>query len=348
MTTAFETQAQPLRAKYDAYIAEHPKTRIRAVAAAVGATELELVAAGCGGITSTMLTQPAQDIFKQLGTLGVVRAITRNDWAVHERNGQYEEIRAGKTMGVVVGPDIDLRMFFGDWKYTFAVNDNGRQSIQFFDRTGLAVHKVFCIDDTDMSAYDKLVQSHVELDPQWPTIDTIEPEVFGDTVDEPDAMRQQWRAMKDTHGFFGLLKKFNVSRLGALDAAGPDLAQKVPNDVVESMLNAVVDHNISFMCFVGNRGLIQIHSGPITKLLRTGPWFNVLDAHFNLHLDTTVIDSTWIVTKPTQDGWVTSMECYTKEGEMIAQFFGARKPRTPELASWRQLLAGYCPLPLAA
>src|SRR3546814_2185961 len=72
---------------------------------------MELVAAGCGGIESTLLTEPAQDIFKELGTLGTVKALTRNEWCVHERNGRYEDIRAGKSMGIVVGPDIDLRMF---------------------------------------------------------------------------------------------------------------------------------------------------------------------------------------------------------------------------------------------
>jgi len=348
MTTEFDTHGQPLRARYDAYLAENPKTRIRTVAGALGVSEMELVAAGCGGIQSTLLTEPAQDIFKELGTLGTVRALTRNEWCVHERNGRYEDIRAGKSMGIVVGPDIDLRMFFTDWKYTFAVNDGGRRSIQFFDRAGMAIHKVFCLEESDLAGYQALVEKFTDADPQWPRTEPVEPAVWRDEVDQPDALREHWLGMKDTHQFFAMLKKFNVSRLAALGAVGSDLAQKVSNDVVEAMLHAVADRDISFMCFVGNHGLIQIHSGPIKKLLRTGQWFNVLEPHFNLHLDTTVIDSTWIVNKPTSEGWVTSIECYTKDGEMIAQFFGARKPGIPELTSWRELLVGYCPIPLAA
>src|SRR3546814_2071054 len=108
MTTTFETQGAPLRERYDAYLAQHPKTRIRTVAGALGVSEMELVAAGCGGIESTLLTEPAQDIFKELGTLGTVKALTRNEWCVHERNGRYEDIRAGKSMGIVVGPDIEI------------------------------------------------------------------------------------------------------------------------------------------------------------------------------------------------------------------------------------------------
>lgn len=348
MTTPFETFAEPLRTRHGVYLAEHPKARIRNVADALGVSEMELVTAGCGGIESRLLVSPAQEIFRELGTLGVVKALTRNDWCVHERNGRYEEIRAGKTMGIVVGPDIDLRMFFGDWKYTFAVNDGGRRSVQFFDRAGMAIHKVFLIEGSDDAAYEALVAKYADPAPVWPGTEPVRPVAQARSVDQPADLRAQWLAMKDTHQFAQLLKQFNVHRLGALRGAGADLAQRVPNDVVESMLRAVVDRDISFMCFVGNHGLIQIHSGPIRKLLRTGPWFNVLEPHFNLHLDTTAIHETWVVNKPTSESWVTSLECYEKGGELIAQFFGSRKRGAPELTSWRELMVEYCPVPLAA
>ena len=75
--------------------------------------------------------------------------------------------------------------------------------------------------------------------------------------------------------------------------------------------------------------MIQIHTGPVRQLRRTGPWYNVLDPKFNLHLDTTAIASSWVVNKPTSDGWVTSLELYAANGDLIAQFFGERKPASP-------------------
>ena len=83
-------------------------------------------------------------------------------------------------------------------------------------------------------------------------------------------------------------------------------------------------------------------------MLRTGPWFNVLDPMFNLHLNTESIDSCWVVNKPTVDGWVTSLEAFTRNGDLVVQFFGERKPGTPELPTWRNLLVGLCAQPLAA
>jgi len=348
MTASFDQQAAPLRKRYAELKAEQPKARIRNLAAQMSVSEMELVAAGCGEIRSTRLREPAQDIFKELGSLGRVMALTRNDWCVHERHGRYEDIRAGKTMGIVLGPDIDLRMFFGGWKTIWAVNDGGRSSLQFFDKAGDAIHKVYMTDESDKPAYDALVEKYADPAQQWPG---VEPRVAKPDTTAPQAppeLRSDWLAMEDTHEFYGLLQKHNLSRLTALRGVGADLAQEVGNDLAERMLTDVAERDIPFMCFVGNHGMIQIHSGPVKKLMRTGPWFNVLEPHFNLHLDTTAIVSTWIVNKPSKDGWVTSLECFAENGDMIVQFFGARKPGVPELSSWRELLAGYCPLPLAA
>ncbi|MBF6618416.1 MAG: hemin-degrading factor [Candidimonas sp.] len=348
MTPAYEQQALALRERYKQLKEENPKSRIRNLAALIGVSEMELVAANCGEIQATLLKEPAQDIFKDLGSLGRVMALTRNEWCVHERHGKYEEIRAGKTMGIVLGPDIDLRMFFGNWKHTYAVNDGGRLSVQFFDTAGSAIHKVYMTDESDVAAYHGLVEKYAHPDPTWPqTAPTPAKEDLSSSQPTP-ALRTDWLAMKDTHDFFGLLNKHKLSRLSALRAAGPDLAQEVSNDLAEQVLQDVAERDIAFMCFVGNDGMIQIHSGPVKKLMRMGPWFNVLEPHFNLHLDTTAIASTWIVNKPSKDGWVTSLECFAQNGDMIVQFFGARKPGIPELASWRELLVGYCPLPLAA
>lgn len=348
MTTAFEVQAQALRDRYAQLKIENPKARIRNLAQQMDVSEVELVAANCGDIKAIQLSEPAQDIFKELASLGRVMALTRNEWAVHERHGAYEDIRAGKTMGIVVGPDIDLRVFFSSWKSSWAVNDGGRLSIQFFDTAGAAIHKVYVTDETDLEAYHALVKKFTASEFVWPALTPAEHTVNDTPVQDPALFRTEWLAMDDTHQFHGLLQRHKVGRLAALRAVGEDLAQELPNDAAERMLVDVAEQDISFMCFVGNRGMIQIHSGPIKKVMRMGPWFNVLEPHFNLHLDTTAIVSTWVVNKPTSDGWVTSLECYAENGDLIVQFFGSRKPGTPELTAWRELLVEYCPTPLAA
>lgn len=347
--TAFTQLAAELRARNDALVAAQPGQRARNLAQALNVSEAQWVAAECNGLRATALTgaESPQAVFRELGSLGGVMALTRNDWCVHERHGRYESIHAKGPVGLVLGPDIDLRVFFNTWDSAWAVEQDGRHSLQFFDSTGTAVHKVYRTDATDVAAYDALV-ARFAGDPVWPQTTPYAEKDESDSVSDPSALRAAWLAMKDTHEFFPLLGKFKVSRLAALKTAGADLAQRVEADTVERVLQAAAQSGLSIMCFVGNPGMIQIHTGPIAKLLRTGPWFNVLDPRFNLHLNTDAIDSAWIVNKPTSDGWVTSLEVYAANGELIVQFFGERKPGKAELPEWRSLLCSLCREPLAA
>jgi len=70
-----------------------------------------------------------------------------------------------------------------------------------------------------------------------------------------------------------------------------------------------------------------------------GTWFNVMDPLFNLHLDLSGVVETWVVKKNTTDGIVTALEIFDKDGQQIVQFFGKRKPGSPELEEWRTLVA---------
>ena len=84
--------------------------------------------------------------------------------------------------------------------------------------------------------------------------------------------------------------------------------------------------------------MIQIHTGPVHKVAVMGPWLNVLDPSFNLHLREDHIASAWVVRKPTSDGLVTSLELFDAQGDTIAMLFGERKPGRTELCAWRAII----------
>src|SRR5690606_20879871 len=103
---------------------------------------------------------------------------------------------------------------------------------------------------------------------------------------------------------------------------------------------------LPIMIFAGNRGNIQIHQGKVRtiRLLERGHdgpqnWLNVLDPDFNMHLRMDLVDSAWVVKKPTTEGEVTSVELFDSARNMIAQFFGLRKPGIPERETWRDLVS---------
>ncbi|MFA7667032.1 MAG: ChuX/HutX family heme-like substrate-binding protein [Burkholderiaceae bacterium] len=342
------TALEALHARHCALAPSEAAHRIRDRARVLGATEEQLVAAGCG-VDSIALGATPQTVFRALSTLGPVMALTRNDGCVHERHGRYEHIQTEGDIGIVLGPDIDLRMLFGYWRNAFAVAEKGRKSLQFFDRHGEAIHKVYRTAATDAKAWDALIDRFATGCTALPAAEPLPDPVDTRAPRNATALRRHWLALKDTHEFSPMLRKFGVSRLGALRAAGADLAQQVPCRTAEAVLTRAARDQLPIMCFVANRGIVQIHTGGVRRLVRTGPWFNVLDAAFNLHLNTQAIADCWVVNKPTRDdGWVTSLEVYAASGELIVQFFGRRKPGEVELPAWRALLAGFCATKLAA
>ncbi|MBZ9975064.1 hemin-degrading factor [Mesorhizobium sp. BR-1-1-10] len=323
---------------------DNPKARERDLAAQLGISEAELVAAHCGD--GVVRVEPrVNDLLTGLEAIGEVMALTRNESAVHEKIGVYDKVVTGNHNAMVLGENIDLRIFPKIWAHGFAVEkrdgDGIRRSLQFFDAAGDAVHKVHLRPASSLHAYQKLVAS-LESPNQEPTIDISGPVLdeeseAGASTASLDDLRDRWSRLTDVHQFFGMLKTLKLSRRQAVRMVGQDYAWLLDNDAVRAMFHHAAESEMPIMCFVGNRGCIQIHSGPIKSIKPMGPWINVLDETFHLHLRTDHIHEVWAVRKPTKDGHVTSLEVYAANGDMIIQFFGKRHEGESEREDWRFL-----------
>ena len=326
-----------------------PGLRARDAAQQLGVSECELLTCRQGdGVTR--LLDDAETILNQLLLLGEVMALTRNNECVHERKGIYNNAsffnQGQLAMGLFVNSDIDLRLFMAHWTYCFAcvepTKQGLRKSIQFFDKSGMAVHKVYLTSESNEYAYDLLVKKFQHVD-QEEVINVVNYPIKD--RDRPDAaidwlgFRAAWESLQDTHEFLSLLRKYQVGREQGFRNIGSDLAFRVDNSATARTLKMVCARHCDIMIFVGNRGCIQIHTGPIGQVSQSSGWFNVLDPLFNLHLNTENIASSWVTRKPTSDGIVTALELFNAEGESIATLFGKRKPGEQELPLWREILA---------
>jgi len=321
--------------------ADNPKMRERELAAQLGISEAELVAAHCGDGVQRIEPR-VNDVLLGLEAVGEVLALTRNESAVHEKIGVYDKVQAGEHAALVLGEHIDLRIFPKLWAHGFAVEKRDgeeiRRSLQFFDDAGDAIHKVHLRPASDAGAYEKLVASLVSPD-QSPTvsvkgIDTPKPAGEPGSAEE---LRDRWSSMTDVHQFFGMLKALKLSRHQALRMIGADYAWELAGESLEKMFNLAASEGVPIMCFVGNRGCIQIHSGPVSNIKTMGSWINVLDETFHLHLRMDRVVELWAVRKPTKDGHVTSIEAYDANHELIIQFFGQRHEGERERDDWRSL-----------
>jgi putative hemin transport protein len=344
---AILTAPETLADRWAAYQQAQPKSRIRDAAKALGTSEAALLATRNTGQPDSPVVALAGDfkaLLQQVPTLGRVMALTRNDSVVHERKGPYLAVSFQGPMGLVLGEDIDLRLFLMHWQHGFAVSENGRRSLQFFAADGEALHKIYVLDgETDLAAYEALVEQFRA--PEQPSSLATGPapqptaEAADATIDTA-GFQAAWRGLQDTHAFFGLLRQFGVSRTQALRLGPPELVRQVGNQAIEKALRAASADAVPVMVFVASRGCIQIHTGPVERIVPTGLWLNVLDPDFNLHLKLEDVAQSWVVQKPTADGIVTSLELFDAQGNNILLLFGQRKPSIPEKESWRALVAG--------
>ena len=346
MTTTSARTPESLRAAWLELLDRTPKLRIRSAAAELGVTEAELLATRVGDGVRRLRADVAH-LLPRLEALGELMALTRNDLVVHEKTGVYRNVEVDGHAAQVVDHDIDLRIFPGRWRHGFAVETETRRgtrrSLQFFDAHGVAVHKIFLTAASDPEAAEELARELLVDDPSA-TVEirprrTPEPPRPDAEVDVP-ALEAGWREMRDTHDFFGLLRSHGVARTQALCLVSHDFARPADNGGLRRVLETASEKGIELMIFVRSPGTFQIHHGPVQRIVDTPPWLNVLDPGFDLHVREAGIADTWVVRKPTETGWVTSVELYDADGELAALVFGCREEGEPERRAWTELAQG--------
>jgi len=329
--------------------------RAREAAEAIGLSEGAALAAHTGTDGARLQCQALRTdwlkLLKGLQACGPLMGLTRNDSVVHEKTGVYQKLSQQGHVGMALGQDIDLRLFFNHWHAGFAVaepaGNAAKTSLQFFDRHGTAVHKIFPREQTDLAHWAQCIAAAADpaqamvFEPVTPKkAHPPSPKAGVDAV----VFEQAWSAMTDTHEFFGLLNRFGLQRQGAFRLVEGRYSRQLPRTALRELLLESAFDGLPIMCFVGSPGCIQIHTGPVKRVepmeMHGKQWLNVLDPGFNLHLREDLMAEVWVVEKPTSHGVVTSVEAFDARGELMAMFFGARKPGQPELPRWREIVAG--------
>lgn len=323
--------AEELRERYASLLRTSPGLVMRECARQLGVREVELVAAECG-VQSTELPLAPARLLPMLATLGEVRAVTGNGWCQQERVGHYSETEVVGSIALVRGTDIDLSLFLSHWGSCFAVSEQGVHSLRCFDKSGTATHEVRLTANSDLAAYHDLVRLHGRRRWQMPSVFPTRASSEAAVVRDPEVLRRQWLSLRHPDEFQSMLRRLRISRLAALQAVTPDLAQEVDLCAITHALKIASGTRMPIQCRVGNRAVMQIHAGPVARVQRSGAWFGISDERHALQLNTESVDSVW----------VTLLEAYGEGGEPIVQIAADRRPGQSEPPAWHQLMRGLC------
>lgn len=324
------TQSHPDAAAIRQARQDNPKPRERDLAGQLGISEAVYLEAFAGEFVERIEPDP-DTFFPLLCEAGEVMALSRNANAVHEKIGVYANFSSGPHASVVLGKDIDLRIFPKHWRHAYHVAkplEGGtiRHSFQFFDACGDAVHKVFAREATDMDQWRAIAARLARSEP-GPAFKHAALKQPSETPgpDAIQALRQTWAGMVDTHQFQAMLRKTRMSRHDAIRLVGDDYAFRLAGGGAELLFDRLAADRVPVMAFVRNPGILQIHSGPVENIKQMGPWLNVLDQGFHLHLRKDRIAAIWLVRKPTKSGDIFSIEMFDDQDEQIILINGDRR-----------------------
>ncbi|HWL54661.1 MAG TPA: ChuX/HutX family heme-like substrate-binding protein [Chthoniobacteraceae bacterium] len=306
-------------------------------------SEAERLAARCGRDV-VRLDGNWKKVLKEMPKLGPVRCHTENRAIIHNRFGPYRWVRFIFDAGQTGGPEVDLRLFMQNWRFGFAVSEpNGdrvKRSLQFFGKYGDPIHTIFLVEGSHVPAFDAIATAYRSPD-QGRSLAVeprrVKPEIPDDEIDV-EAFRARWRKMWDTHQFFRLHRRFGLSRIQALRLAPPELVRPLPRHAGRELFERAARKGVGFMTFSGNRGCLQIHSGPASNFSNAGEWFQVRERDFHLDVHEPSIAHAYEVRKPTFFGNVTSVELFDEEGSNVAVFYGKRGRLEREHTDWRELV----------
>ncbi|MDX8129394.1 ChuX/HutX family heme-like substrate-binding protein [Methylomonas sp. OY6] len=316
--------ADTLKQAWQDLLADHPHMRIRDAAATLGVSEAELLATDCGNRV-TRLREHWPALLSAVGKLGPVMALTRNAFAVHESTGLYEDIRPCGDAILIAGHHIAFCLLVGIWHSGFAVTEEShrgpRHSLQFFDTGGEAVHKIYLTEHADAGLYRRLVDIFRADDqspnPVLPAHGPNSP--LGD-LKQCAKLPESWR------------------RLLLADTSEAAVTGRIGMPALRALMQQLAELMLPIQVLVGNPGAMQLHDGPIQNLKITGPWFNILDQRFNLHLNEMAVAGADIVQLRYRQHALTGLLVRGQNQQSILTIAGQFDEAAGESALWRDLL----------
>lgn len=300
------------------------------------------------GRNATWLRPDWPKLVEAFGDLGDVTLETSNQAVTHIKHGEFEDISFEGPVGLVLGADIDLRLFTHHWKWAVAIHEspNGEATehgVDVYDKYGRTMLEVRLGEGSNAAGLAALVDDLRVRETPEIVVEELAQEAAMTVSDVDKETRELfaegWRALGDTHEFFGLLREHGLERHVALELAPDGLAQKLAPLIHEELFEAAQKREAPIMIFASSGGCVQIHTGPIEVDVSEPSIYKVRGPNFGMKVGLDQLDEAWVVKKPTVDGIVTSVEFFDVDHNLAFQVFGERKPGKPELEVWREIVA---------
>ncbi|MCM2251079.1 MAG: hemin-degrading factor [Ramlibacter sp.] len=297
----------------------------------LGVSEGEALAAHADGHDGRLkvipLRGPRTELARALEGCGPLLARSSNDFIVHEVAGTCADQIVENYVGQALGRKIELQMFFDRWHAGFAVQETagaGEPSLglHFFNVHGVAVHKVYACEGTDLEAFHGVIERFSEpglayLFRNAPPKPVLRPDELCDTV----ALAHAWNRMSDTCQFAPMLRRLDIERQQSFRLMEGRFAWRTSFTAVRELMQEASTDRAGIAVIIRDPKFIRVDSGRVRHTppaqIKGPARLTVLAPSFNLHMREDRIAQAWIVKKPTAAGIATTVEVFNAKSDLM-------------------------------
>ena len=252
---------------------ENKKIRIRDAADQLGCSEADLLSTEVGDTVSFLNVEDINTLFADILSTDRIMLLVRNDSVVHEKTINTEDIN------IIDGSFIDiskqhpvLEYDLASFQYSFfqkKIHANKiLSSFQFFNQIGDSVLKIYSKNVSD-SAFDPIVSKYM-------------------TEYGYEVQSREYIDKKPSINNNSVCLYFNDN------VASYDCNKHIlPSSSLRKILNKSSEKKIAIQVHCLGLSAVQYHIDRVDKIVDYGPWLNVIDNNFNLHvLESEIISCT--------------------------------------------------------
>lgn len=350
--TRIKPESAAIRKFYASSRASNPNQPESSIAAALGISELDLLAAHIGfGVTR--IRPDWQELLSLIPPIGPVHATTANAAALLSATGDYPPCRYSGPLGIVDGSDIQLKMLLQQWGYAFLTafpdpaTGRRKRSIQIFDRLGGAIHRIWLTPASSLDAFEEIAERLVHsiqaqvmpvAIPQT-RFSSSRHKLPGAALDHA-AFLDDWQLMSSNDDFWRLRQKHRLSRMQAVQAAEGRFTRRVRIEALPRFLRSLVDARLPVRVALGNRGCVQSVSSRLRRFADVSGWLSIVNDRTRIQLHRDRVTEVWDVLKPFTGGLMRSLEVFDDRGLDAAAFVPASGITIASLDHWQNVLDG--------
>ena len=253
-----------LKSKWLAFQAENPKIRIRDAAKKMQISEAELLSTEIDDGVSFLLIDNFKDFIKDILMIDQIMFLIRNDIVVHEKTIKTQDVELIENQIINIKDGNSILLEFDEklFKYAFFQKkmhaNRELRSFQFFNDLGDATLKIY-LKSKDLDAFDDIALKY-ESEYNY-------------------EIQSELNLNKAAH----LESEINIDFPFSIDK-NKVIESEISLNSLRLILESASDMKIPILIYGVGLGTVQYHMDTVRNVVDYGPWINVIDKKFNLHV----------------------------------------------------------------